>query len=144
MAIFRKGAASLTTLLIFAFGCGPVVPISDQGTASVVHDGKDPLAAAMDSANLQRFEATIDPRTKTVDVQRVGFQTKTTNIYVASLNAKWNAPVSSFDLVVWNYNPSPLPNVTGVVLSTTPTAPTVSLIGTSGTTSDGYPYYDYG
>lgn len=144
----RLGRLSLAACLVVAGCSGPIAiaPGANVGEISSSLGQQPPVAVAnsTQSSRLYQFEATVDPRLQTVKVDPVGFKTESTGIWVQAFNATWNAPIFSFDCAVFNYGPTELTNVQGVILSTTPGAPAVTMTGTSGTTGDGKPYYDYG
>lgn len=120
--------------LALAVGC--LAPMPGPGTHS---------AASLQAAPaLLRYEALADPAMRTITFRSADFRTQAAGVWVRSANAAWNAPTFSFDLLVTNSSGGTLNNVQGVVLSTTPTAPSVTAAGTDGLTGDSLPYYGYG
>lgn len=139
----------LTAIVMLAFGCsGPATvalqPAPTLGDSGNLDSPGQPGVGQSRAAEAHRFDVLVDPSSHVVDINPVGFSTKTTGIYVESRNANWNAPTFSFDLIVWNNNATMVNDVQGVILSTTPGAPTITMVGQDGATADGKPYYSYG
>ena len=137
MQLRRATCGLIGGLTILAIGCAPVSPIARPA---------GPLTAvqAQPIADL-RYVASIDPATHAITIEPADFRTQAVGVFVRSANAIWAAPVFSFDLLVTNGSGTTMAGTQGVVLSTTPSSPSVTAAGTSGlTATDSLPYYSYG
>jgi hypothetical protein len=134
---FNRALCAAALVCSLAIGCSN--PIADYPSVAQPAGMNVPVAGQE-----RHFLVDVDPANRRLTMVTSPWQTKAVGVWVRSENASWNAPVFAFDLFVTNMSGSNMPNVQGVVLSTTPASPTVMVSHASGTTGDGLPFYSYG